>query len=875
MSTQENTRLNLKRKGSESVGGERARSSEPSASKQACVACRQRKIRCNAEQPCQYCASKKQDCVYGPAFKRAQCAQAHVDALEAKIRELESLPQLLSSRSDALNTSPQSTTDTTRKGINPSTGHTASAPGDTATDLLLPQPSRRPPKRYGKSTSLHFALGIKASATAMSENGTENATPPTERLGDADDGEEEEWLLEPTGHSLGMSQLLPHRRLAKILFEEYFEAIHPIWPILLETESRERFNQTWVSDEPPEPLWMVQLNLIMCLGCQQCESEAESAYKLSGNDAATDGREFYQRAQGYVYANAFATSNVAMLQALLLMALYQQGAMRFNEFYLTVGHATRIAQSLGLHISRPELESVQPQYREVRRRMWWACFCMDRISSMLYGRPMGIPYGQFSDYQDLLPRPIDDPFIALNQPQPDNMPSINSFFRHSVRLYHVMDNVLLNLRHAKKAAYYDLQKASGDVQIQTPVSNINSLISLFNTVLQMDGHLLSWHEYLPPHLRFSLDNLEDIAGETHPWIQRQIHHLRSRFLGMRMLLHRQTVLFLLQPSERRNWPQNGIQEWPPLFSDCYSDTLVGGHTPIRREGVPSSVETTLTHLSAGICVASATRQIEAVKRYLGSTMIGEWWDFNSIFNSLCVLSGAMALHQEDINVVIPDMTRTGSAVSSGFAMIRQISTNTGLAGTKLRQSERLLAKLGRATMMDSSNKNNPTATSNSNTLDDATSSWKPNSSSTQVSVAPSVDIMTAPVPEPFQPPSTPRDSASSHVQNVDPALNSLGYSQRASHHINPYLPQGVGSSTIVDRGANTFHWSNPPNPSNLAANVEMTTADIFNPNMLPPYSVPNETPLDDGVGMLDGEDSIQSLFHHSFDIWGSLDSMAM
>lgn len=311
-------------------------------------------------------------------YVQADFPLRHVDALEAKVRELENLPQLLSSRSDAPETSPRSTTGTTWQGPNRSTSHTASVPGEAATDLSLPQSSRRPPKRYGKSTSLHFALNIKASATAMSENSTEDATSPKERLGDADDGEEEEWLLESTGQSPGMSQLLPHRRLAKILFEKYFEAVHPIWPILLETESRERFHETWISDEPPEPLWMVQLNLIMCLGCQQCESEAESAYKLSSNDATTDGREFYQRAQGYVYANAFAVSNVAMLQALLLMALYQQGAMRFNEFYLTVGHATRIAQSLGLHISRPELESVQPQHREVRRRMWWACFCMDR-----------------------------------------------------------------------------------------------------------------------------------------------------------------------------------------------------------------------------------------------------------------------------------------------------------------------------------------------------------------------------------------------------------------------------------------------------------------------------------------------------------------
>ncbi|KAL8833378.1 MAG: hypothetical protein Q9176_008006 [Flavoplaca citrina] len=875
MSTQENTRLNLKRKVSGPVGGEGARSSEPSASKQACVACRQRKIRCNAEQPCQYCASKKQDCVYGPAFKRAQCAQAHVDALEAKIKELENLPPLLSSRSDAPNTSPHSSTDTTwQQGINRGIGHTAPVPADTVTDLSLPQPSHRPPKQYGKSTSLHFALNIKASATAMSENGTEDATSPVERLGDADDGEEEEWLLESRGRSPGISQLLPHRRLAKILFEKYFEAIHPIWPILLESESRECFNQTWVLDEPPEPLWMVQLNLIMCLGCQQCESEVESAYKLSGNDATTDGRAFYQRAQGYVYASAFTTINVAMLQALLLMALYQQAAMRFNEFYLTVGHATRIAQSLGLHISRPELESVQPQHREVRRRMWWACFCMDRISSMLYGRPMGIPYGQFSDYQDLLPRQIDDPFIALNQPQPDNMPSINSFFRHHVRLYHVMDNVLFKLRNAKKTAYFDLQKASSDVQIQTPVSSVNSLMSLFNTVLQMDGYLLSWREYLPPHLQFSLDDLEDISGATHPWVQRQKHHLQSRFLGMRMLLHRQTVLFLLQPSERRNWPQNGIQEWPPLFSDCYSDSLVGGHTPIRQQGIPSSVETALTHLSASICVASATRQIEAVRKYLGSTMIGEWWDFNSIFNSLCILSGAMALHQEDINVVIPDVTRTGAAVRCGFAMIRHIGTNTGLAGTKLRQSERLLTKLGRATWMASSSKNDSTVTSNDNAPGDATSLWKLNSSS------PHIDRTTAPIPKPFQPHFSPQRSASSHLQKVDSAQSSHNYPLGVSHPIFPHLPQGVSSSSsssseVVDRVANPFHWSTPFNPSNLAANVAVTTEGIFNPDMLPSYSIPHENPLDDGVGILEGEDSIQSLFGHSFDIWGSFDSMGM
>ncbi|KAI4167379.1 MAG: hypothetical protein LQ343_007256 [Gyalolechia ehrenbergii] len=547
----------------------------------------------------------------------------------------------------------------------------------------------------------------------------ESASSPNGQVEDADDPEEER-LLDATGQSSGMSQLLPHRHLAKTLLEKYFQSVHPIWPFLLEHESRVLFIHTWTSDEPPESLWMVQLNLIMCLGCQQYESEADGARKLFRNDATSSARDFYQRAQGYVYANAFTASSVGMLQALLLMALYQQGAMRFAEFYLTIGHAARIAQILGLHISRPEVESVPPQQRELRQRLWWGCFCMDRISSMLYGRPMGIPYGQFSDYQDLLPQQVDDSYIALGQLQPSDTPSVNSFFRHSVRLYHVMDHVLLSLRNAKKTAYFDLQKASGDVRIQTPLSNVNSLISLLTTVLRLDGYLLSWHEYLPPHLQFSIDNTNDTPSTGVPWIQRQRHFLRSRFLGMRILLHRQTILFLLQPSERRNWPQNGVQEWPPLFSDCYTDTLVGGWTPVRHQGVPSPVETTLTQLSAKICITAAILQIEAVERQLGSSMIGEWWDFNckllvpsfkhiksamfhahllfvAIFNALCILSGAMALHRQDLDVVVPEVDKTRNIIQRGLAMIRRVSTNAGLAGSKLRQSERLLEKLAWAT----------------------------------------------------------------------------------------------------------------------------------------------------------------------------------
>lgn len=191
---------------------------------------------------------------------------------------------------------------------------------------------------------------------------------------DADD-DDEDYLISNPGPYAPMSQLLPHRHLAKTLFAKYFEAIHPIWPFLLEAETRELFSHTWTSEEPPEPLWLVQLNLIMCLGCQHYGAEGNDHLVF---DAIGSSKDFYHRAQEYVYANAFTATSIGMLQALLLMAQYQQGTMLFNEFYLTIGHAARMAQSLGLHISRPETDTVLPQHRELCRRLWWGCFCLDR-----------------------------------------------------------------------------------------------------------------------------------------------------------------------------------------------------------------------------------------------------------------------------------------------------------------------------------------------------------------------------------------------------------------------------------------------------------------------------------------------------------------
>ncbi|KAL9593150.1 MAG: hypothetical protein Q9219_007660 [cf. Caloplaca sp. 3 TL-2023] len=162
---------------------------------------------------------------------------------------------------------------------------------------------------------------LQAPATAISEDSDQegNASSLNGYVEDADDPKEE-WMLDTTGQSPRLFQLLLHPYLAQALLEKFFGGVHPIGLSLLEQDSRLLFIDTWASDEPPKPIHMVQLSLIMYLGCRQSDSEANGTQKLLSNDATTCAKDLYQRTRGYVYAHVFTAASIGMLQALLLMA---------------------------------------------------------------------------------------------------------------------------------------------------------------------------------------------------------------------------------------------------------------------------------------------------------------------------------------------------------------------------------------------------------------------------------------------------------------------------------------------------------------------------------------------------------------------------
>ncbi len=247
---------------------------------------------------------------------------------------------------------------------------------------------------------------------------------------------------------------------------------------------------------------------------------------------------------------------------------------------------------------------------------------------MIYGRPIGIPHVNTPTSQNNLPSAVDDKYIACGESQPEGIPSLNAFFVSSTRLYQVMDDILERLHKVLSAMRPNTEDNMSNNTHYSTLSCAQSPVSQLAAILQQDSLLLNWHDSLEPHLRFSLDSLEGF-DDYDPIIHRQRTVLKNRFLGLRILLHRRTLLFLLQPSETRRWPWNASHKWPPLFLDNSEESTGNGTVSPGRPQSHSPSEIHLARLSAHICVSSAHLQLEVIDYYRPLKKTGAWWwDFH-------------------------------------------------------------------------------------------------------------------------------------------------------------------------------------------------------------------------------------------------------
>lgn len=349
---------------------------------------------------------------------------------------------------------------------------------------------------YGGSSASNFMAQIRqAVAQQLGDRSSATNAAPFSSLG------EEKHLQRRRGkwQDLNLDDcLLPPKSRADAFMSIYLDAVYPLYPFIDRLILMESYDSLFTSHGSidVDPSLLCALNIIFALSCQLDTT-------ITAEQRQTSVNAFFRRAQNLLDIWNL-ESTLESVQVLLLLGQYLQSTNEPLQCWVSVGAATRMAQSLGLHLPETSANIASTRQREIVRRVWHACILMDRVLAMTYGRPTMISQAVASATP--LPLPIDEEDLSMGTTQKEltsPSPSRLEFFLQSLKLYEIMEE-LLNATNSKITRQNVPSKASGVLSFRcahaTPLTEI-------------DDKLVAWEAELPDHLR-RLPDLQSLAGPS-------------------------------------------------------------------------------------------------------------------------------------------------------------------------------------------------------------------------------------------------------------------------------------------------------------------------------------------------------------------------
>ncbi|KAK1844239.1 C6 transcription factor [Colletotrichum chrysophilum] len=184
----------------------------------------------------------------------------------------------------------------------------------------------------------------------------------------------------PSSHSDEPMSEFPHSGQAKMLFDVFFDRLHTRWPIL----DRKMFTILFDNQDHQGALPIQQrsiMHLIYAISARflqlmkkPCDVDPER-HLLE----AIEPMDFILEQH-----------NLATVQFLLLLAVHGQRSPFGAGCWSQVRYAVTLCIELGLHRKQAGTSSHSQRDVEIRRRAFWACYCLDRMTSVVLGRTFAI-----------------------------------------------------------------------------------------------------------------------------------------------------------------------------------------------------------------------------------------------------------------------------------------------------------------------------------------------------------------------------------------------------------------------------------------------------------------------------------------------------
>ncbi|KAF7729309.1 hypothetical protein EC973_004565 [Apophysomyces ossiformis] len=522
----------------------------------ACDLCRRKKIKCDGLSPiCSNCQAFSLECSYNDTTKKRGPPKGYIEAIENRLHRLENFLGELAKednpRSQALLAELNSPLET-------STGEQIKTRPVRRADRQKSPYARR--QNSGKSkVNLQIETQSDASGTSSAYLVTSPtlAQPPPSSPDSVDDSTgqlsmDETGQVRYLGKSSGYYLLqdsrtyqngafhfsgwghrsssdtnrkqflsssnpleLPPSDLSDHLLKLYFDNFYPFLPMFY----KRQLNSTFAS--PEEPVSPLLLNAIYALASRL---SPDKRVRSDPDSPDTAGDIFFERAKRLL-DDYYDIPKISTVQALLLLSCHQHGVMKAARAWLYSGMAFRMAQDLGLNRNCEQWD-IPPPERQRRKRVFWCCFIVDRLTSAIFGRSSNF---EERDIDIPFPSMDDDEEVKAGNESDSTRPPVKivESFIHLIKLCDILGHVLKNIYYAK-ARYHG------------PSHHINHILTTLNR------QLTNWYNNLPPSLQYKLPNTQ--LGETGPDPPLPICQMHMIYYTTVILLHRP---FIPGPTQSR------------------------------------------------------------------------------------------------------------------------------------------------------------------------------------------------------------------------------------------------------------------------------------------------------------------------------------
>ncbi|EFQ27350.1 fungal specific transcription factor domain-containing protein [Colletotrichum graminicola M1.001] len=364
----------------------------------ACKRCKRRKQRCDGAHPsCNSCRKANSECVYERALRPHYPGgkSLYISALEERIAFLEArMPDYAEDHfasTSAATPAPPPAPAPAQEAKSPRRESRDSCSEDEPTSLVdgvaylslcasgttdtAPEPfylgssSGATIARMIQSAIFHGAAGRAALSEAMAAAPAGVLSPPRSRNSVSASSHPDEPMSE-----------FPYPSESKMLFDVFFDRLHTRWPILdrqlYTTLFEQQYDQGALSIQHRSIMHLVYAISARFLQLMKKPCDVDPQQHLM---AAIEPMDYILEQH-----------NLATVQFLLLLAVHGTRSPYGAGAWSQIRYAVTLCIELGLHRKQTTASSHSARDLEIRRRAFWSCYCLDRMTSVVLGRTFAI-----------------------------------------------------------------------------------------------------------------------------------------------------------------------------------------------------------------------------------------------------------------------------------------------------------------------------------------------------------------------------------------------------------------------------------------------------------------------------------------------------